>query len=157
MERETCWLLLMQVSIGDLGDGVLRHWNWRPRTSLITTERRPAGPVASVQSAPLASLPSPPAHWTKAKGKNKPSENKAFLFCYHEILLKQNPHSLLALGFENVGPQAVSDSEGLRPMPVDSKSLFRSQHVTMCPTLMTLLISNNRADEVILQLMFPGI
>lgn len=71
--------------------------------------------------------------------------------------LKQKPHSLLGLGFDNLWPQAVSDSEGLKATLVDLKFLFRSQHVTMCSTLMTLFVSNNRADEVILQLMFPGI
>lgn len=51
----------------------------------------------------------------------------------------------------------LSDDYGLKPQTVYLKSMFRSQHVAMFSTLMTLFFSNNRADEVILQLMFPGI
>lgn len=62
-----------------------------------------------------------------------------------------------SLGFTNLWPRNVLEGEGLKLTLVDRKSVFMSQHVAMCSTLMTLFVSNNRADEVILQLMFPGI
>lgn len=61
---------------------------------------------------PTSFLSPSPHTLSKDKTQNttstKPQGNKAFLFRYQEILLKQKPHSLLGLGFENLWPQAVS-------------------------------------------------
>ena len=95
---------------------------------------------------------------TKTKTQQNPGKQSYFKILLSRDLPSEVKTSLLPRWVLLIcGPRTSLTARASKPTLVDLESGFRSQQVAMCSTLMTLFVSNNRADEVILQLMFPGI